>query len=319
MDDIVRDFLIESKDNLDRLDQELVKLETDPTSTVLQENRDRPAEIERRLPGLKQVYEESMDLSASGQRDAVVKGGNMLADKRTVVNEEIKGVLDGLASSHDRLMEENRAALAKATSTLNFTLWLTTSLALAIGIVVAVFLSRRISSTTQAVLSRAEAIAAGDLTRQDLKLFSDDELGDLTQAINKVNHSLKDTIAAIAENAEHVASASSELSATSQQISANSEETSAQARVVTESAEKVSQNLQGLSAGAEQMSATIQSIASNTHEAATIASKGVETAQPANAKVSKLGESSVEIGEVIKVRRDKLPAGVMETNNHYTL
>lgn len=35
MDDIVRDFLIESKDNLDRLDQELVKLETDPTSTEL--------------------------------------------------------------------------------------------------------------------------------------------------------------------------------------------------------------------------------------------------------------------------------------------
>lgn len=35
MDDIVKDSLIESKDNLDRLDQELVKLETDPTSTDL--------------------------------------------------------------------------------------------------------------------------------------------------------------------------------------------------------------------------------------------------------------------------------------------
>jgi two-component system chemotaxis sensor kinase CheA len=35
MDDIVKDFLVESKDNLDRLDQELVKLETDPTSTEL--------------------------------------------------------------------------------------------------------------------------------------------------------------------------------------------------------------------------------------------------------------------------------------------
>ena len=35
MDEIVRDFLIESKDSLDRLDQELVKLETEPTSTEL--------------------------------------------------------------------------------------------------------------------------------------------------------------------------------------------------------------------------------------------------------------------------------------------
>jgi two-component system chemotaxis sensor kinase CheA len=35
MDDIVRDFLIESRENLDRLDQELVSLECDPTSKEL--------------------------------------------------------------------------------------------------------------------------------------------------------------------------------------------------------------------------------------------------------------------------------------------
>ncbi len=35
MDDIVKDFLIESNENLDRLDQELVKLESDPTSRPL--------------------------------------------------------------------------------------------------------------------------------------------------------------------------------------------------------------------------------------------------------------------------------------------
>src|SRR5579864_3864569 len=35
MDEIVKDFLIESNENLDRLDQELVKLETDPSSKDL--------------------------------------------------------------------------------------------------------------------------------------------------------------------------------------------------------------------------------------------------------------------------------------------
>ena len=35
MDDIVKDFLIESRENLDRLDQELVKLESDPASKEL--------------------------------------------------------------------------------------------------------------------------------------------------------------------------------------------------------------------------------------------------------------------------------------------
>ena len=35
MDEIVKDFLIESNENLDRLDQELVRLESDPTSKDL--------------------------------------------------------------------------------------------------------------------------------------------------------------------------------------------------------------------------------------------------------------------------------------------
>ena len=35
MDEIVKDFLIESNENLDRLDQELVKLEGDPSSKDL--------------------------------------------------------------------------------------------------------------------------------------------------------------------------------------------------------------------------------------------------------------------------------------------
>src|SRR5437588_9535194 len=35
MDEIVKDFLIESNENLDRLDQELVKLESEPSSNQL--------------------------------------------------------------------------------------------------------------------------------------------------------------------------------------------------------------------------------------------------------------------------------------------
>ncbi len=35
MDEIVKDFLIESNENLDRLDQELVKLESEPSSKEL--------------------------------------------------------------------------------------------------------------------------------------------------------------------------------------------------------------------------------------------------------------------------------------------
>jgi hypothetical protein len=49
------------------------------------------------------------------------------------------------------------------------------------------------------------------------------------------------------------------------------------------------------------MTSTIQSIAANTNEAAKVASSAVTTAQAANATVAKLGQSSGEIGLVIKV------------------
>ena len=60
---------------------------------------------------------------------------------------------------------------------MNLTMAITTLAALGIGIFVAVFLSRGIAGATQSLLVQAEAIAAGDLTREDLRVRSQDELG----------------------------------------------------------------------------------------------------------------------------------------------
>lgn len=268
---------------------------------VKQENRDRLADVERRLPEFHQTIESAMHRASSGERDALIRAGNELADNGMKLNDAIKKSLGDLNNSQEELMASDSEALNKITESLNLTLWITTIMALGLGVAAATFLSRRVSTTTRSVLDKAEAIAAGDLTGEDLEITSDDELADLARAINKVNESLDSIISSIAESAQHVASASEELSSTSQQISANSEETSAQANAVGQASQQVNSHLQGLSAGADEMTSTIQSIASNAHEAATIASKAVQTAQAANATVGKLGESSAEIGEVIKV------------------
>jgi methyl-accepting chemotaxis protein len=154
-----------------------------------------------------------------------------------------------------------------------------------------------ISRTTQL----AAHMAANKLTGDDIPVHSADELGEAATSLNRLKSSLQALVESIADHSRRVDEANEELSATSHQISANSEETLAQANVVSQAAEQVSQNLQTLSTGAEQMTATIQSIASNAHEAATIASNAVQTAHAANSTVGKLGESSAEIGEVIKV------------------
>jgi len=98
-----------------------------------------------------------------------------------------------------------------------------------------------------------------------------------------------------------LASAAEELTATSQQMSANAEETSAQANVVSAGAEQVNKNLQTVATGTEEMSASIKEIAKNAHESAKVATGAVKVADETNQIVNKLGSSSTEIGQVIKV------------------
>jgi methyl-accepting chemotaxis protein len=268
---------------------------------ALQANRDDLGEVKRQLPLLRAAQEAAMNHAASGERDAVIKAGDEFADKATPATEAIKKSLGGMADSFAALLGKNKEDLHAENRSLDLTMAVSTFVALGIGISVAVVMSRGIAGATQSVLVQAEAIAAGDLTRDDLKVRSHDELGDLTTAINKMSGSLKRMILAITESAVQVASASEELNTTSQQITANSEETSAQADVVSKAAQQVSQNLQTVATGAEEMGVSIKEIAKNATEAAKVATSAVKVAQTTTATVSKLGDSSTEIGQVIKV------------------
>jgi methyl-accepting chemotaxis protein len=287
--------------NWDDIGKDVAKLDELSPQWTQQANRDRLTETKQALPSLRELQETAMKHAAGSERGAIVKAGNEFADAATPITESIKKPLGDMADSFDKLLQQSREDMSAENRSLELTTAVVTLVALANGVFVAVFLSRRICGATQAVLRQAEAIAAGDLTHDDLQVHSQDELGDLTTAINTMSGSLKRMILAITENAVQVASASEELNTTSQQITANSEETSAQAEVVSKAAEAVSQNLHTVATGAEEMGASIKEIAKNATEAAKVATSAVKVAETTTATVSKLGESSTEIGQVIKV------------------
>jgi methyl-accepting chemotaxis protein len=167
-------------------------------------------------------------------------------------------------------------------------------------IVIGWFTSRGITvplSKTVAVLNR---VAEGDL-RERVDIDSEDEAGVMGKALNLSLDKIEAVIRSVAENAQQVASASEEFSAVSQQITSNSEETTAQANVVSTATDQVNRNLQTVATGAEEMSSTIQDIAKNATESARVAGEAVRTAETTNKTISKLGVSSAEIGQVIKV------------------
>ena len=123
---------------------------------------------------------------------------------------------------------------------------------------------------------------------------------DISAQVNQ-RQQLREVVASVANNAVALGSSAEELGAVSSEMSANAEETSAQANVVSAAAEEVSNHMQTVAAGVEEMGASIREIAGNAHEAAKIVLQAVGVAATTNATIAKLGESSMEIGKVIKV------------------
>jgi ABC-type transporter Mla subunit MlaD len=70
---------------------------------------------------------------------------------------------------------------------------------------------------------------------------------------------------------------------------------------VSAAAEQVSRSVATVSAGSEQMGASIREISQNATEAARVAGEAVDLTASTSATMNKLGESSTEIGNVIKV------------------
>jgi methyl-accepting chemotaxis protein len=141
---------------------------------------------------------------------------------------------------------------------------------------------------------------ANDLTSR-VDEQRDDEIGNLGKCLNLFVEKVHNILTQIAQTAQSVSGASADLSTTAEQITANSEETSSQAQLVSNAAHGVNQHLQTVSSGAEEMGISIKDIAKNATDAARVAASAVTVAEATTATVSKLGDSSTEIGNVIKV------------------
>ena len=124
---------------------------------------------------------------------------------------------------------------------------------------------------------------------------------ELTDNVNGMAANLTEQVKKIAKAAIAVAKSSEEMMAESQTMSQASQETSTQAESVSSNAAQVSANVQSVATGVEEMTTSIQEIAKNATNAAQVATTAVKTAETTNETIGKLGVSSAEIGNVIKV------------------
>jgi methyl-accepting chemotaxis protein len=142
-------------------------------------------------------------------------------------------------------------------------------------------------------------LESSDLSTR-LPIRSNDEVGQMAAAVNRMLETISVTIRQIAQNALSLASSSEQLTSASRTLGSNAEGTAAQAGAVAAACEEVSCNIGTVATGVEEMTASIREIAKNSNEAAQVASGAVKMAATASEIIAKLGQSSAEIGEVVK-------------------
>jgi methyl-accepting chemotaxis protein len=172
------------------------------------------------------------------------------------------------------------------------------------GLVVALFvvalIGRRMNRQLRTVSDTLRSAADGDLTKR-ADVLSRDELGAMAVAVNQANEGIGRTIETLATAARTLGESTHRLTGVTARIGDSAQAAASRANVVAGDAGTVSHNVQTLAAGSEEMGASIREIAQNANDAARVASEAVGVAETTNQTVSKLGDSSTEIGNVVKV------------------
>ncbi|GIF01953.1 methyl-accepting chemotaxis protein [Paractinoplanes rishiriensis] len=175
---------------------------------------------------------------------------------------------------------------------------------LLVAIAIAVFVAWRTTRSITRPLAEAgevmSAVAGGDLTRR-LDVQTQDEVGRMSASMNSALDSVGAVLQRLAASSATLGAASDRIGALSTELAGGAQRSSAQAETVAAAAGEVSRSVQTVAAGAEEMGVSIREIAQNASQAANVAGQAVTVTRTTTETVSRLGTSSQEIGDVIKV------------------
>lgn len=219
-----------------------------------------------------------------------------IQDANDLTDEAVGGALEVF----DAQVEDERRGLAAAAGQTRRIGMLVCLVGLGALVLASTLVARSITRPLRRVVTVLEAVAGGDLSVR-LETTDRGEIGAMARSVNIALAALGAAMASIATHAGSLATASGQLSESSGRIGGAAEQSSARAGAVAAVAEDVSRSVHTVAAGSEQMGASIQEISRNANEAAHVAAEAVGAAGSANDTVLKLGDSSRQIGDVVKV------------------
>lgn len=249
-------------------------------------------DVASRLPGISRVQITTADgsqaaswSSADAPADGVIQNVALPSGGQVTVTGALAGAEDAAGS-----LRIAAVAVSATTS------------ALAFALILFFFLRKQVQPLGETV-GVLEEIAQGDLSRR-IDVQTKDEVGRMGAALNQAVDAMAQAIQAIAGTADSLSMEAERMKSLSAEMSHSAGETAGQADAVSSTSEQIRLSIEAVAEGIGEVSASIQEIAASAHKAARVAHTAVEVAEAANMTVGKLGESSAEIGEVVKVIRN---------------
>ena len=156
---------------------------------------------------------------------------------------------------------------------------------------------RRRLGTMQTAL---QSVADGDLTVRT-GADGDGDLERMGRALDRALERIAAALRAASATGAQVVAAADQVHEVAARVAKVSDSAADEVQHTAGSADDVSRNVELVAAGSEEMGSSIAEIARSAHEAAEVATAAVQTVQSTTSIMIKLGESSREIGDVVKL------------------
>ncbi|KGR80212.1 methyl-accepting chemotaxis protein [Ureibacillus manganicus] len=256
----------------------------------------------------KNDYETNLNLVLSTYRKGQVE------ESKRIMSTDLSVAFEGLTETIDQIHvyqngqltqinEDSDAAMVNSKSTSIVIL----IISLIISVFFVLYVRKTISLPLKKSVENLETIASGDLTLEDIKHHSKDEIGQLANSFNMMKNNLKSLINRVQENAEHLSAASEELSASTEEITATTEDITARvsdtakssgvsAKAAIDSAVAMDETAAGVSRIAE----STQNLHSSSVEASETAKNGGAIILTAKQQMDEINHSTNLVNDLVQ-------------------
>ncbi|WP_298211203.1 methyl-accepting chemotaxis protein [Acidovorax sp.] len=248
------------------------------------------ARVQESRAAFVKVGDEYMALIQQGQKDAAVK---VLNEKVLPVRQEYQRLIREQMEFQGQTAVQSGARAEAAAGALQRDVLIAGALSLLVAIFLAISIIRSITRPLAQAVDIADRVAAGDLSGQ-IEVNGKDETSQLLSSLQRMQHSLVNTVATVRTNAEGVASASSQIASGNNDLSARTEQ---QASALEQTA-----------ASMEELGSTVKQNADNARaanqlavSASTVAVQGGDVVAEVVQTMKGINASSNKIADIISV------------------